>query len=139
MMTIVFMLLMLGGAGAQVPDNPSQTRGAPGFWILTCDMTAAGPVGVEEGGRGVFRLGPKSFQQWKPAQRAFGSNLCRTFACVADRDRLEGTISAASVILTIKLDRQTRAGSWQTVGASGLTRSSGSCTVRPDGPPSPGG
>jgi hypothetical protein len=115
----------------QTPQAPK-----PQFAVLTCDMASAtDPAAVHR----VFRMAPNSLQAWNPSGRSFGSNLCLSFACSADEHRTTGTISSASLVLTITLDRQARQASWRAVGASGLTKSHGACSIGPDLPPAGGG
>src|SRR5678816_1270752 len=99
-------------------------------WILKCDVGVAN--GVNAPALRVFRVGPRLLQEWKPMQKKFGPNLCLSFTCKAADNALEGTISSASLMLTIKLDPQTKGATWQTFGASGLKRTNGPCTVGPD-------
>ena len=100
-----------------------------GPWILTCDMpTKAAPAAQR-----VFRLGPKLFEERK-ADGRFGYNLCASFRCAVDHQRLEGVISSPSLILTVTYDPATSQAGWRTQGASGLSRSSGRCAVAPDAP-----
>lgn len=109
---------------------PAAASPAQGPWIATCDVGEAAPR--------IFRIGPKLFQQWKPEDGKFGSNLCLSFTCHGDGHLLSGQISSSSVILTITLDLDRKAGSWKTVGASGLSRKEGPCSVKPDAPGAPG-
>jgi hypothetical protein len=106
--------------------------GAPpveGAWILNCQMPSSGSAPSER----VFRIAPRVFQEWKPADKAFGNNLCASFPCSADRNRLEGTISSASVVLTVQVDRRTGGATWRTQGASNLAASTGACTIHKEG------
>ena len=107
---------------------------ANGPWILTCDMPSS--AGATSATR-VFRIAPQVFQEWRPADKAFGNNLCASFPCAADRNRLEGTISSPSVIFTVQVDRQTGGATWRTQGASNLAKSTGSCTIHPEGSAQP--
>ncbi|MFL5297908.1 MAG: hypothetical protein ACJ798_16145 [Phenylobacterium sp.] len=109
--------------GALLLQTGGAAHGA-GPWIVTCDVGAQAPR--------IFRLGPKLFQEWKPAQASFGSNLCLSFPCHGDGHRLEGAISSATLILTITLDLDNGAGAWRAVGASGLSRTQGACSVGAD-------
>lgn len=81
-----------------------------------------------------FRVAPKLLQEWKPAEKGFGPNLCEVFSCTADRAKLEGVIASASLILTLSVDRASGRGSWKTVGASGLKQTSGPCAVEREKP-----
>lgn len=113
-----------------------QTSGAPlqGAWILTCDLpSAAAPQAA--GARRVFRLAPGSLQEWDNESKDFGSNLCEVFACRTDSGRLEGTITSASLILTIAADPAARQATWRTQGATNLGRSSGTCGMEPERKP----
>jgi hypothetical protein len=116
----VALLLAPSAAGMASPQ---------GAWILKCDM--ASPAEAAAGVR-TYRLGRNLFQEWKPDTKAFGPNLCLSFACKADSDRLEGVLSAATLTLTISLNPQTSQASWRTVGATQLGRSSGVCSAAPD-------
>jgi hypothetical protein len=104
---------------------------AAGPWILACDVATPGATSTPAAHR-TFRLGPQLFQEWKPDERRFGANLCLSFKCSADRDRLEGTLSSNSLILTIQVDPARKSASWRTVGASGLSRTTGPCSLAPD-------
>jgi hypothetical protein len=109
------------------------TAGAPlqGAWILTCDFPGAtAPQG--EGGRRVFRLAPRTLQEWDQDSKDFGPNLCEVFACRTDSGRLEGTITSASMILTIAADPAARQATWRTQGATNLGRTSGACGMEPE-------
>jgi hypothetical protein len=115
------MALALSAAGA-----PSQ-----GPWILTCNMPPADQTSGASAQR-IFRIGPRLFQQWRPADNAFGPNLCQSFSCIGAKDRLQGVISSPSVSLTVSLDLATGQGAWRTIGASGLKTTNGPCSVRAD-------
>jgi hypothetical protein len=119
--------LVFAFAAALLSPGPSQATPATA-WLLHCQID-----GAADGAR-TFRIASKTLQEWRPADRRFGPNLCQTFACKADRDRLEGVISSASLILTVRIDRRTGQGSWSTVGASGLRQTSGPCRVEPEKP-----
>jgi len=82
-----------------------------------------------------FRVAPRLLQEWKPAEKRFGPNLCEVFSCTADRAKLEGVIASASLILTLSVDRASGRGSWKTVGASGLKQTTGPCAVEREKPP----
>lgn len=130
MMRFAFLVLMLSAADAKAADAPMAT--APAYTVLTCDMASASdPAATHR----MFRIAPHSLQQWDPARRAFGPNLCLSFACSADGRLTTGTISSASLNVTISLDQTTRRATWKTVGASGLTRSNGACSIGPDSTP----
>jgi hypothetical protein len=114
---------------------PGPAPAATGAWILHCQIGEAPDGQGSQGGQGevrTFRVAPKVLQEWRPADRRFGPNLCETFACKVDRARLEGVISSASLILTLRVDRDTGQGSWSTVGASGLKQTRGACRVEPE-------
>jgi len=81
-----------------------------------------------------FRVAPRLLQEWKPADKRFGPNLCEVFSCTADRAKLEGVIASASLILTLSVDRASGRGSWKTVGASGLKQTTGPCAVEREKP-----
>lgn len=120
-------LILSGVAGAARAAAPPA-----GPWILTCDMpSSAAPATTAHR---VFRIGPRLLQEWRPDDKRFGNNLCASFACAADRDRLEATISSPSLILTVQVDRRTGGATWRTQGASNLARSNGSCTIQPETP-----
>lgn len=92
-------------------------------WILHCRIDSTTQA------TRTFRVAPRLLQEWRPADKRFGPNLCETFSCKADRDRLEGVLSSASLILTLRIDRASGQGSWSTVGASGLRETSGPCAA----------
>ena len=101
-------------------------------WILTCSVTPpAGTPGAAPTNR-IFRVGAGLLQEWQPAEHEFGVNRCLANSCVAEKGRLEGVISSATVILTISLDPEAGKASWRTVGASNLGASSGSCALKHD-------
>jgi hypothetical protein len=114
------VLLMQAPAGA--PNSPSS-------WIVSCDLGSKGDAGPR-----VFRLGPEVFQEWKPETRSFGPNLCQSFQCLADASRLQGTIRSTTLTVTIQVEPGRQEATWQTQGASGLSRTSGACTIQPDKP-----
>ena len=124
MMLTVLLFSALAAAGSP----RSEGAGVTGFWILKCDM----PTPVAADASRTFRLGPRSFQERKPGDKSFGSNLCNSFSCAADQHRIQGTISSASLILTITLDPQTGSAAWEAAGASGLSRKHGPCSVQPE-------
>lgn len=115
---------------AAIADSPTPPAGDA--WILRCKVDSATQA------TRTFRVAPKVLQEWRPADKRFGPNLCETFACKVDRGKLEGSITSASLILTLRLDRQSGQGSWSTVGASGLKQTSGPCAVERDKPKKPG-
>jgi len=131
MMLVALLFSALAAAEPPQVAAPAEGGRASGFWILACEMPKPGGGEPADGLR-TFRLGPRSFQERKPGQESFGSNLCGSFACVAEGGRMQGTISSASLILTISLDPRTRSATWRTVGASGLAETSGHCSVQPD-------
>lgn len=102
---------------------PADAATPAGAWILRCQV---------EGAARTFRVAPKLLQERRSPDGRFGPNLCETFACTADRDRLEGVISSASLILTLQIDRRTGQGSWSTVGASNHQQTSGPCQADPE-------
>lgn len=97
-------------------------------WILRCQVDSA-----QQTVR-TFRVAPRMLQEWKPTGESFGPNLCEVFSCTADRERLEGVITSASLILTLRVDRASGRGSWKTVGASGLNQTSGPCAAEREKP-----
>ena len=122
------MAAALAAASGAAAAAPAQ---AP--WIVTCDVAAPSDATSDPAaGQRIFRVGPGLFQAWKPADKAFGANLCEAYPCVRQADRLEGTISSATVSLTIAVNPQAGTASWRTAGASGLSRSNGSCSLEPE-------
>jgi hypothetical protein len=110
------------------PANPAP----PTALILTCDMgpppgQTAGPSQTR-----VFRLAPKSFQEWRPTEHKFGNNLCLSFPCARENGKLRGVIRSATLEVTIEADPAAGAGSWKALGASGHSRSEGPCQVQPE-------
>lgn len=101
---------------------------ASGAWVLRCRIDS--PTQAVR----TFRVAPRLLQEWRPADKAFGPNLCEVFSCTADRKRLEGVITSASLILTLRVDQASGQGSWKTVGASGLNQTSGPCEVDREAP-----
>jgi hypothetical protein len=92
-----------------------------------------GPAPGDSGGPSqirVFRIAPQSFQEWRPAERRFGNNLCLSFPCARERGKLRGVIRSATLEVTIEADPAAGAGSWKALGASGHTRTSGPCQVQ---------
>ena len=118
-------LIVAGLAGFTRAQAPA----VEGAWILHCQMPSTASASSER----VFRIAPRVFQEWKPADKAFGHNLCASFPCSANRNRLEGTISSPSVVLTVQVDRRTGGATWRTQGASNLAASTGACTIRKEG------
>ena len=123
------MIAMAVASAALLLQAGTGTATAQGPWILTCDVGTSAQGQTETR---TFRLGPNLFQEWKPADKQFGPNLCLSFECKAAPDRLEGVLSTATLVLTIGLDRQSGQATWRTLGASGLARSSGVCAMKPD-------
>jgi len=105
--------------------------------VLVCSMTQASsaapgtakPVIRQER---VFRIGGGSFQEWQPADRQYGPDLCAAYGCSANAERTEGVISSASVSYTIGVDHKTGAGYWRSVGASGRAETQGVCRETAD-------
>jgi hypothetical protein len=97
-------------------------------WILRCRVDSA-----QQTVR-TFRVAPQTLQEWRPVDQSFGPNLCQSFSCKVDRDRLEGVLTSASLILTLQVDRQSGQGSWSTVGASGLKETKGPCGAEREKP-----
>jgi len=116
--------------------------GAQSIAVMTCTLpryaSSASPSGTATLIREdrVFRISRGSFQEWIPAERKFGPNLCVAFACVANGDRSEGTISSASVTYTVGINHDKGGGYWRAVGASGLAETEGACrrTADPSSP-----
>jgi hypothetical protein len=133
MMRFAFLVFMLSAVAARANDAPMVT--APAYVILTCDMASASDPAITQR---MFRLAPRSLQQWDPVRRGFGPNLCLSFACTADGHRTTGTISSASLNVTISLDQNAKNATWRTVGASGLKKPHGTCSIGPDAAPSAG-
>jgi hypothetical protein len=101
-------------------------------WILTCDIPSGPANAAQPAAPRVFRLGPKLFQEWKPDTNRFGTNLCEAFTCAADRDNLTGTLTSASVILTVTMNPASGSGGWTTTGATNLPQTQGRCTAEPE-------
>jgi hypothetical protein len=97
-------------------------------WILRCRIDSTTQA------ERTFRVAPRLLQEWKPADKQYGPNLCEVFSCTADRDRLEGIMTSASLILTLRVDQKSGRGSWKTVGASGLKETNGPCGVEREKP-----
>lgn len=130
MMRIGYLALALSAVA--IAPIPEPARAAAGYAVLTCDMTSASdPAAAQR----IFRIAPHSLQEWKASQREFGSNLCLAHTCSVDKRRLTGTISSSSLTITVTLERAAQHATWRAVGASGLSKSSGTCTVGPDVPP----
>lgn len=129
---IVTMGVALSLAAGPLASAAALTGSGP--WILTCDMPSADPSVPAPR---VFRIAPKVFQEWRSTDKKFGNNLCDSFPCTADRNRLEGAISSTSVVLTVQVDRRTGGATWRTQGASNLARSTGVCTIHPEGSAQP--
>lgn len=120
MLPLAFVsIALLAQAAAGAPPSPSS-------WILTCDMGATG--------QRVFRLGPQVFQERKPGTRSFGPNLCQSYQCLADANRLQGSIRSTTLTVTVQVEPGRQRSTWQTQGASGLSQTSGICTIQPDEP-----
>ncbi|WP_436013781.1 hypothetical protein [Phenylobacterium sp. LjRoot219] len=122
------MSLVVGVAAALLQAGGGPLQGA---WRVTCDV-AASPVQQEPRQPRVFRLAPRTLQEWSPVSKDFGPNLCGVFVCTTDGGRLEGTITTASMILTIAADPAARQATWRIKGASASGRSSGACTMEPE-------
>lgn len=102
--------------------------------VLSCDIPAQlgsiGPATTGQAQPRIFRLSPNRFEEWSAADREFGPNLCETFPCKSDAQRLEGTITTASVAYSIGVDQE--GAHWRAKGASNLPRNQGPCKVVPD-------
>ena len=126
------ILLFIGGCAA-LPASAAWSQ-SPRF--LSCDIPA--PMGIEgsataaPSGPRIFRIAPGSFSEWDQDERAFGPSLCEAFTCKADAQRLEGTITSASIIYTIGVDHTTGVGYWRAKGASNLPRNEGTCSLIAD-------
>src|SRR4051812_20209706 len=99
-MPMILLFSALAAAGLLQGPSAAAAPGSAGFWILVCEMPAPAAREPVDGQR-TFRLGPQSFQEWKPDRVDFGSNLCLKFPCAAEEGRLQGTISSATLNLTI--------------------------------------
>jgi hypothetical protein len=97
-------------------------------WILRCRIDSTTQA------ERTFRVAPRELREWRAADSQFGPNLCEVFSCTADRDRLEGVMTSASLILTLRVDRASGQGSWKTVGASGLKQANGACAAEREKP-----
>lgn len=124
--------LFIGGfAALQASSAWSQS---PRF--LSCDIPS--PIGIEGSagaapiGPRFFRIAPGSFSEWNSRYHEFGPSLCEAFTCIADAQRLEGTITSASMVYSIGVDRTTGRGYWRAKGASNLPRTEGTCSLIAD-------
>ncbi|MGH6965148.1 MAG: hypothetical protein ACREE0_11740 [Phenylobacterium sp.] len=116
--------------GLLLQASAASTPSADAF-VLKCDMTGTrAGWGNAEVWR-TFRLAPNSFQEWKADEGKFGPNLCSSYACSADKNRLQGTIGSATLIVTVELSSDRRKATWSATGASGLSRSNGVCLIQP--------
>ncbi|KQY35901.1 hypothetical protein ASD38_04995 [Caulobacter sp. Root487D2Y] len=120
-------MLMAGLLIAFLAPGPAEAPKSD-TWILRCQIDP-----TTQAVR-TFRVAPRLLQEWRPADKQFGPNLCEVFSCTADRDRLEGVMTSASLILTLRVDRPSGQGSWKTVGASGLKKTSGPCAAEREKP-----
>ena len=121
------MLSVAFASIALLMQAPAGAATSPSSWILSCDLGAKGDAGPR-----VFRLGPQIFQERKSGAKGFGPNLCESFQCLADANRLQGTIKSRTLTVTIQVEPGRQKATWQTQGASGLSRTSGACTIQPD-------
>ena len=124
------MLSVAFASIALLMQAPAGAATSPSSWILSCDLGAKGDAGPR-----VFRLGPQIFQERKSGAKGFGPNLCESFQCLADANRLQGTIKSRTLTVTIQVEPGRQTATWQTQGASGLSRTSGACTIQPDKSP----
>ncbi len=125
MIGIKIAALIAAAATVAAPNPAGRTA-----LILSCDVgPGSGVKDVRASNVRVFRLAPRTFQEWNPDLRRFGNNLCQAYACSAENGRLRGAISSASLTVTVEVDPATGAGGWRTTGASGRARTSGSCQV----------
>lgn len=124
-MLLAGLLLALSAPGfTGAPAAPALAEA----WILQCRIDGATHA------IRTFRVAPRLLQEWKPAEKRYGPNLCEVFSCTADRDRLEGVIASASLVLTLRVDPRSGQGAWKTVGASGLQQTSGPCDAKREAP-----
>jgi|GraSoiStandDraft_4_1057263.scaffolds.fasta_scaffold44035_3 hypothetical protein len=122
----------MSAAGAILAAALAAALPPPETWILSCDIPRVGDSASARTAPRVFKLGPKLFQEWKADTNRFGTNLCEAFTCAADRDQLTGTLTSASVILTVTMNPAAGAGGWMTTGATNLSRTHGRCTAKPE-------
>ena len=119
------LLLVLGAATARTQ--------AP--HVLSCEIpapiTATAASDAKPAPR-IFRLSKGRFEAWNPQEQAFSENLCEVFTCTARADRLEGSLSSASVVYTVGVDAGTGRAYWRVLGASNLPRAEGSCEAVAD-------
>lgn len=120
-------MLLTGLFIALLPSGLAEPS-AGGGWILQCRTDS-----TRETVR-TFRVAPRLLQEWNPADKEYGPNLCEVFSCTADRQRLEGVLTSASLILTLRVDQASGRGSWKTVGASGLKETNGPCAAEREKP-----
>lgn len=126
------ILLFIGGCAAL----QASAAGAQSPRFLSCDIPS--PIGIEgsapaaPSGPRIFRIAPGSFSEWDQSDHEFGPSLCEAFTCHADAQRLEGTITSASIIYKIGVDHTTGVGYWRAKGASNLTRNEGACSLIAD-------
>jgi hypothetical protein len=120
MLLAALLVALLAPGPANAPSGQA--------WILRCQVDSA-----QQTVR-TFRVAPRMLQEWRPIDESFGPNLCEVFSCTADRERLEGVITSASLILTLRVDQASGRGSWKTVGASGLKQTSGPCGAEREKP-----
>ena len=113
------------GAAAPAPGKPAS-------WILRCDIPQPAKAGPAASGPRTLRIAPKVLQEWNPTDKKFGPNLCDSFQCRWAARRLEGTLTSASLMVTVQVDASRKRASWRTQGASGLKKTSGSCSVEPE-------
>ena len=106
--------------------------------FLRCDMPMQiGSTGtVAQSGPRIFRIAPNSLEEWSVGDREFGPNLCDTFSCRSDAQKLEGSLTMASVAFNIGIDHATGRGYWRAKGASNLPRVEGACDLVADPSPS---
>ena len=98
--------------------------------VLACTLPAASTAASAAApAERLFRVAPGSFQEWDPAQRRFGANLCAAYACAKTADRSEGSIGSASVTYTVGVVHATGEAYWRATGASGLAADHGPCRI----------
>jgi hypothetical protein len=116
--------------GLAVATTSQAADAPPSALVLTCDMGPPAGDAAAPSQHRIFRLARRTFQEWRPAERAFGNNLCLSFPCSREQGKLRGVIRSATLELTIEANPVTGAGSWKALGASGHTRTEGPCVVQ---------
>ena len=126
MMTLGLALaaLLLEAASGAAP--------APKSWILRCDIPQPRTAAPGAPTMRTLRIAPKVLQEWRPAEQKFGPNLCRSYACRTTGNGLEGQVSSASLVFSVQVDPSRTRATWRTMGASGLKKTSGVCSIEPE-------